>query len=74
MSKKLFPTNVLNQGKNILDAWRQIDDQLAFGPMNTAALTSEANKILGRHSLSNGISTPLGGVCNSLHSAAERIY
>jgi len=47
MSKKLFPTDVLNQGKSVLDAWRQIDDQLSFGALNTAALTVDINRARG---------------------------
>ena len=47
MSKKLFPTDVLGQGKNVLDAWRQIDDQLSFGSLNTAALTVDINRARG---------------------------
>ena len=47
MSKKLFPTDVINQGKNVLDAWRQIDDQLSFGALDTAALTVDINRARG---------------------------
>ena len=47
MRKKLFPTDVLGQGKNILDAWCQIDDQLTFGALNTGALTMDINQARG---------------------------
>ena len=47
MSKKLFPTDVLNQGKGVLDAWCQIDDQLTFGALNTGAMTMDINQARG---------------------------
>jgi hypothetical protein len=39
MSKKQFATDLLEQAKSVLNSWGQIDDQLAFGPLSTAALT-----------------------------------
>jgi len=44
MSKKLFPTDVLAQSKSALNAWSQIDDQMAFGPLNIGAFTMAVNK------------------------------
>ena len=44
MSKKLYPANVLEEAKSILDAWDQFDDQLKFGNLNTGALTMAIQK------------------------------
>ena len=47
MAKRPYPTDVINQGNNVLDAWSQIDDQLTFGALNTAALTMDINQARG---------------------------
>ena len=47
MAKRPYPTDVLNQGKSVLDAWCQIDDQLTFGALNTGALTMDINQARG---------------------------
>ena len=74
MSKKLFPTNVLNQGKNILDAWRQIDDQLAFGPMNTAALTEDINRSRAIEEAITNLETQLTDMRNKRDAANNSVW
>jgi predicted nucleic acid-binding Zn-ribbon protein len=44
VSKKLFPTDIFEQGKSALSAWGQIDDQMAFGPLNIGAFTMAVNR------------------------------
>jgi hypothetical protein len=39
MSKKLFPSDVLNQAQGVLTAWKQIDGTMAFGALNVDALS-----------------------------------
>ena len=47
MAKRPYPTDVINQGNNVLDAWSQIDDQLTFGALNTGAMTMDINQARG---------------------------
>jgi len=47
MPKRPYPTDVINQGNNVLDAWSQIDDQLTFGALNTGAMTMDINQARG---------------------------
>ena len=47
MSKKLVPSDLVEQAKSVLDAWGQIDDQLTFGPVNAGALTMDINYVRG---------------------------
>ena len=41
MGKKNFPTDVINQAQDVLMAWNQIDQDLAFGSLNRAALATD---------------------------------
>jgi predicted nucleic acid-binding Zn-ribbon protein len=38
MTKKQTPTDLIEQAKRLLSSWAQIDDQLMFAPLSTAAL------------------------------------
>ena len=38
MTKKQTPTDLIEQAKSLLSSWFQIDEQLTFGPLSTAAL------------------------------------
>jgi hypothetical protein len=40
MGKKLYPSNVLKDAVNVQIAWKQIDEQLAFGSLNMAGLVT----------------------------------
>jgi hypothetical protein len=44
MPKKLYPADVLQQAKIVLDAWNQIDPSLAFGALDPAAMQTELNQ------------------------------
>lgn len=44
MSKRVYPSDVYEQAKSVLDAWCQTDDQLAFGQLNAGALTMDVNR------------------------------
>jgi len=51
MSKKLYPTDVLEQAQSVLAAWNQIDAEVTFGSLNNAALNSDiaqANQLLNQ--------------------------
>ncbi len=39
MSKKLYPTDVLEQAQSISTAWSQINEELIFGELTLSALT-----------------------------------
>lgn len=40
MGKKLYPTNVLKQAIGIQEAWKLIDEELAFGSLNIEGLAT----------------------------------
>lgn len=44
MSKRVYPSDVYEQAKSVLDAWCQTDDQLTFGQLNAGALTMDVNR------------------------------
>lgn len=41
MPKKLYPADVLARAKRMLDAWDQVNPTLAFGDLDTAAMTTD---------------------------------
>ena len=47
MPKRVYPSDVYEQAKSVLDAWCQTDDQLTFGALNTGALTMDVNRARG---------------------------
>ena len=74
MSKKLFPTDVINQGKNVLDAWRQIDDQLSFGALDTAALTVDINRARGIEEAITNLENQLTNMRNQRDAANNSVW
>jgi len=44
MSKKLYPADVLGRARHVLDAWDQISSTLAFGDLDTAAMTTDIDR------------------------------
>lgn len=45
MGKKLYPSNVLKDAIRIQEAWKLIDEELAFGSLNIAGLVIDINGI-----------------------------
>lgn len=50
MSKKLYPSYVLKDAIRIQDAWKKIDEKLAFGGLNIDWLAADINGIHQTHS------------------------
>jgi len=44
MTKRLYPTDIHNQAKSVLDAWGQFDDNLTFGKLNLGTFTMAVNQ------------------------------
>jgi len=64
MSKKLVPSDLVEQAKRVLDAWGQIDDGLTFGPLNTGALTMDLNHVRGTEEQITNLENTLTNVRN----------
>jgi hypothetical protein len=45
MSKKFYPPNVLAQAQEVLVGWAQVSATLAFGTLNSAALTTDITTV-----------------------------
>ena len=41
MSKKVYPSNVLQQAQEVIVGWNQVNAALAFGTLNVAALSAD---------------------------------
>jgi hypothetical protein len=52
MTKKQFPTDILTQAIEVQAAWSEIDEGLAYGPLNMGALVMDMNGLRNiEHSL-----------------------
>ena len=74
MSRKLFPTDVLDQSKGVLDAWSQIDDQLSFGTLNTGALTMDINQARGIQEQMTNLENQLTNLRNQRDAANVSLW
>ncbi len=45
MPTKLYPTNVIEEAQDVLNAWGQIGDTVTFGDLNKEALSNELNQV-----------------------------
>jgi hypothetical protein len=45
MAKKFTPTEIVQQGLSVIDAWNQINEQMAFGDLTFMALVQEVNAV-----------------------------
>lgn len=45
MSKKNFPSDVIEQATDVLAGWKQIGSAVAFGTLTSAALTTDVNAL-----------------------------
>lgn len=41
MPGKPYPTDVLEQARSVLDAWKQINEEMTFGDLNSAMLEGD---------------------------------
>lgn len=44
MSKKLYPTDVIEQAQGVLAVWNQIDASLAFGAQTKASMSADVTQ------------------------------
>ena len=49
MGKKLYPSNVLKEAIGVQEAWKLIDEELAFGKMKIAGLMTDIEAIYQAH-------------------------
>jgi hypothetical protein len=64
MPGKAYPTDVLEQGQSVLDAWNQISKDLVFGDLTNAALTTDMAQAAPLQSDMNVLETRLTDLRN----------
>jgi hypothetical protein len=45
MEKRLFPSDVVRQGQDVLAGWKQIGSAVAFGTLTSTILTTDLNAV-----------------------------
>ncbi len=74
MPTKLFPTDILTQAIDVQEAWSQIDEGLAHGNVNVAALVTDIAQIRSlEHSLSS-LETQLTEVRNKRDAGCKSAW
>jgi hypothetical protein len=64
MSKKLYPTDVLEQAQSVSTAWGQINEALTFGNLTLATLTDELENAMALQVQLDGLETQLTNLRN----------
>jgi len=74
MPTKLFPTDILTQAIDVQEAWGQIDEGLAYGNVNMAALVTDIAQIRSiEHTLSS-LETQLTEVRNKRDAVCQATW
>jgi hypothetical protein len=74
MTKKAYPTDIVEQAQDILNAWDQIDKTMAFGTLNKAALAADVAKVAPLLTLYSTLDTQLTDVRNQRDAVYLTIY
>lgn len=74
MTKKPFPTDVLEQAQSVANAWDQINDEMTFGDLTLAALTAELQNAAPIQSQIDALETQLTDVRNQRDTLNESIW
>ncbi len=64
MSKKLYPTDVLEQAQSVSTAWSQINEELVFGDLTLSALTGELEDAIALQNQLDGLETQMTNIRN----------
>jgi hypothetical protein len=74
MSRKLYPTDVLEQAQSVLDAWNQMDDGLSYGAITTGALSAEITQASQLLSQMNALEAQLTNLRNQRDAAYQELW
>ena len=64
MSKRFFPTDLLEQAASIQDAWSRIDAAMTFGSLNLTSLIKDINGLRGVENDLVSLENQLTALCN----------
>ena len=74
MSKKLYPTDVLEQAQSVSTAWGQINEALTFGDLTLAALTDGLENATALQLQLDGLETQLTNLRNQRDEGLVSIW
>jgi hypothetical protein len=74
MSKKLYPTDVLEQAQSVLAAWNQIDSKVAFGALTNAAFTADITQASQLVTQMNTLEAQLTDLRNKRDAANQELW
>jgi len=74
MARKPFPSNVLDQGQNTLDSWKEVDAQQTIGDLNIAKLEDFLTRFRNVISRMNTAQTQLNEVRNEFYEMAAELW
>ena len=74
MPSKTYPSDVIDQGRNVLEAWRSIDPALKVGDLAAEALESDLNLITPNTALINRLEAELSEARNQREAISQAVW
>ena len=74
MTKKLYPTDVLEQAQSVLDAMNQINETMSIGSVNNSSLASDITQATQLASQMNAIEAQLTNLRNQRDALHEELW
>ena len=74
MTKKLYPTDVLEQAQSVLDAMNQINETMSIGTVNNSSLASDITQATQLASQMNAIEAQLTNLRNQRDALHEELW
>jgi hypothetical protein len=74
MTKKPYPTDVLEQAQSVNNAWNQINSELAFGDLNISALAGDISQSGPLQSQLDSLETQLTNVRNQRDALNQSLW
>jgi hypothetical protein len=69
-----YPTDIAEQGRAVVEAWREIDPALELGGMALADLEASLNRLGGIYSQLDGLDAQITELRNQRDAAAEDLW
>ena len=74
MARKPYPSNVLEQGQAVLDAWKEVNAEQPIGDLTVEKMEAVLVRLRGTISRLNTIQTQFNEVRNEFHDLAAELW
>ncbi len=74
MSNRNYPTDVADQGRAVVEAWREIDPALSLGGMTLAEMETSLSELGGIYTQLDGLDAQMTELRNQRDAAASDLW